>query len=115
MILNDGDVVLVSNRRMYERDESRFFLGRTIASEGPLLKVEGFTFVRDMSCGLIVKKDELRTKLVSLDSPGFIVYQLPGDIDIEKADIRGGNGDSILFDGSREVMNLSERTHCGHF
>jgi hypothetical protein len=115
MLLNDGDVVLVSNRRMFERDESRFFLGRTIASEGALLKVEGYTFVRDLSSGQIVKKDEVRIKVLSLASPGYIVYQLPRDTNINMAMIQGENGEAILADGSREIMNLSERTHCGHF
>ncbi len=115
MILNSGDVVLVSHRRMFERDEVRFFLGRTVVCEGPLLKAEGFSFVRDLSNGHIIKKDEKRLKLLSLDSPGHIVYQLPGDIDVDKVDIESGNGDAFMVEGDRKILNLSERTHCGRF
>ncbi len=115
MIVDTGDAVLVSHRRMFERDEARFFVGRTIASDGPLLKVEGFTFVRDLSNGRVVKKEEKRIKVLSLASPGHIVYQLPSDINVETTDIASSNGDAILVDGSRQIMNLSERTHCGHF
>lgn len=115
MILDKEDTVLVSNRRMFESDEARFFLGRTIACEGPLVKVEGFTFVRDLSSGTFVKKDEKRVKVLSLDSPGFIVYQLPNDVSLETANIKSGDGDALLVDGTRQLMNLSERAHCGHF
>ena len=115
MILGNDSIVFISHRRMFEGDESRFFLGRVIACDGTLLKVQGFTFVRDLSNGHVVKKEETRVKILSLDSPGFIVYQLPSDVSIESATIQCSDGDAILFDGPRVLMNLSERTHCGHF
>jgi hypothetical protein len=115
MILEKDDVVLLSNRRMFQHEEARFFLGRTLAREGALIKLEGFSFVRDMSNGHVVKKDEKRVKIMSLASPGYIVYVLPSDTNIEAADIEGGAVDAMLVDGSRPLMNLSERTHCGHF
>jgi hypothetical protein len=115
MILENGDVVLVSTRRMFERDETRFFLGRTLASDGPLVKIEGFTFVRDLSNGHIVKKAEKRVKILSLSSSGYIVYQLPNVVDLEAVAIESCNGDAFLVDGSRRLLNLAERTHSGHF
>jgi hypothetical protein len=115
MILDRNDVVLISHRRLFQHDEPRFFLGRAVECEGSLMKVEGFSFVSDLSNGHIVKKEEKRTKLLSLASPGYIVYQLPQDVNVEHASIKSGDGEAILVDGSRELMNLSERTHCGHF
>ncbi len=115
MIIENGDAVLVTHRRMFERDETRYFVGRAIACEGPLMKVEGWSFVRDLSTGYVVKKDEKRTKVLSLSSPGYIVYQLPSDVCVESIDIDSGNGDAVLVDGSRHLMNLSERAHSGHF
>ena len=114
MILENGSNVLVSHRRMFESDECRYFVGRTVACEGQSVKLEGFSFVRDLSSGLIVKKAEKRIKIVSLASPGHFVYQLP-DINVDTVEIESGNGEAILMDGPREIMNLSERTHCGHF
>ena len=115
MILENGDVLLVSNRRLFERDESRFFVGRTVACDGPLLKAEGFTFVRDLANGHIIKKAEKRMKVLSLDSPGYIVYQLAPDIDVDGLDIDTYNGDTFLVDGRQRLLNLTERTHSGHF
>ena len=115
MLIDLGDSVLVSHRRMFERDEIRFFVGRTIACEGSLLKAEGYSFVRDLASGYIVKKSEKRTKILSLASAGYIVYQLDKGINIDNVDIDSGDGDAILVDGSRKIMNLSERSHSGRF
>lgn len=115
MILENGDLVLVSHRRMFDGDQSRYFLGRTVACEGALLKAEGFSFVRDLSSGHIVKKTEKRLKLLSLDSPAHIVYQLPDDVHLGMVEIASQNGEAFLMDGTRRLLNLSEHTHCGHF
>ncbi len=115
MLLERGDVVLISHRRMFPHDEARFFVGRTLACENELVKVEGFSFVRDLTSGHIIRKDEKRVKLVSLASPGYIFYQLSGVIDVSNVNVRDEAGEVALVEGSRELMNLAERSHCGHF
>ena len=115
MILTQNDVILVSHRRMFQHDELRYFLGRTLECEGPMMKLEGYSFVRDLANGYIVKKEEKRTKILSLNCAGYIVYQLPTNIDVDNVVVKSGNGDAILVDGDRELMNLTERTQCGHF
>ncbi len=114
MMFESGDMVLVSHRHLYEGDGDRFFIGRTIVCEGPLIKAEGYSFVRDLSNGHIIKKQEKRTKVLSLSTPGQMVYQLPC-IDLELIDIVSRNSDAVLVAGPRQIMNLSEHTHCGHF
>ncbi len=115
MMLESGDMVLISQRRLFEGDEDRYFIGRTIVCEGPLIKAEGYSFVRGLSSGHIIKKPEKRTKVLSLSSLGQIVYQLPNDIDLEFVDIIVQHSDVVLVAGPRQIMNLSEHTHCGHF
>ncbi|MCA9191293.1 MAG: hypothetical protein KDB03_06015 [Planctomycetales bacterium] len=115
MILSPQDVVLVSNRRMFPNDETRYFLGRVLASEDTLVKIEGYSFVRDLANGHVIKKDERRVKILSLASPGFLVYQLPSELQVDAAHIESQNGDAILVDDHGEWMNLAEHTHCGHF
>ncbi len=56
MVLEQNDVVLLSHRRMFQHDEARYFLGRALASDGALIKVEGYSIVRDVSNGEVVKK-----------------------------------------------------------
>ena len=114
MLLDIGDTVLVSHRRMFQHDEARFFVGKLVACDHELLKLEGYTFVRDLSSGKAVRKDELRTKLLSLASAGYIFYQLPGDVDLNGVQIDIEAGDQVLSDGRRVLMNLAERSHSGH-
>jgi hypothetical protein len=114
MLLDNGDVILVSHRRMFQHDEARFFVGRTVACDRELVKLEGFSFVRDLSSGHVIRKDEMRVKLLSLASPGYIFYQLPDVKDVSKVHVEDQAGDVTLMDGKRALMNLSERSHCGH-
>lgn len=115
MILNANDNILISHRRMFQHDEARYFLGQVVICEGDLMKVAGFSFVRDQCTGLIVKKNEPRLKVLSIASLGYIIYQLPDDVMIEKVTFQSGNGDAVLMQGTREIMNLSEHTHSGQF
>jgi hypothetical protein len=115
MIIEPGDLVLVAHRRLFEGDAARFFVGRTMACEGSLFKAEGYSFMRDLSNGHIIKKEEKRIKILSFSSPGQLVYQLPGDVELESVEIVSRNADDVLMAGARCVMDLSERTHCKHF
>ncbi len=114
MLVEIGDTVLVSHRRMFQHDESRFFVGQIIACDHELLKLEGYTFVRDLSSGMVIRKDEKRIKLLSLDSAGYIFYQIPGQIDVGQIRVANESGEVILMAGSKVLMNLAERSHSGH-
>ena len=114
MLLETGDVILVSHRRMFQHDEARFFVGRAVACDRELVKLEGFSFVRDLASGHVIRKDEKRVKLLSLASPGYIFYQLPAVKDMTNVHVKDQAGDVTLMDGTRKLMNLSERSHCGH-
>ena len=115
MMLDRGDIVLICHRRLFEGDEARYFLGRTVMCEGSLIKVKGFSFVRDLANGHVVKKDEKRIKILSIESPGHMVYQLDNDLDLESCEIVTRSGESSLVCGVRKIMNLAEHTHCGQF
>ena len=52
---------------------------------------------------------------MSFDSPGFIFYQYTNHISVDHVDIENGNGEAFLVQGGQRLLNLSERTHCGHF
>ena len=114
MLLENGDAILVSHRRMFQHDEARFFVGRAIACDRELIKIEGFSFVRDLASGHFVRKDEKRIKILSLASPGYIFYQLPDVSDIANVSVKDEVGEVRLMDGTRALMNLSEKSHCGH-
>lgn len=114
MLLESGDVILVSHRRVFQHDEARFFVGKTIACDRELVKLEGYSFVRDLASGHVIRKNEPRVKLLSLASPGYIFYQLQHVSDISQVNVKDEAGDITLMDGTKPLMNLAERSHCGH-
>lgn len=115
MILNKDDVVLISNRRMFAQDEARFFVGNVVDCDRDLLKADGFSFVRDPGSGEIIRKPEKRVRILSIASPGHIVYQLATGTAVDSLEIESRDGDAWLVDGRQRLMNLSERVHSGHF
>jgi hypothetical protein len=113
MMLNEGDKVLVVHRRLYERDEPRFFVGRVDAFENGIVKVTGHSYVRDMMSGRMVEKMESRTKILSLTSGTLIIYQLHQDVALDSVQFTSDDGCVSMSDRNRFTMNLSEYAHSG--
>lgn len=113
-LIEPGDQLLVVHRRLFERDENRFFVGQVEASDGGVIRITGFTFVRDVIQGRVRRKAEARTKLLSLTSGTLIVYVLPKSVDVAKVEICCDEAEMWITDGNEFTMNLSEWTHRGH-
>ena len=47
-MLERGNKRLIVHRRLFEKDTPRFFIGEVEAYESGILKVKGFTFVKDV-------------------------------------------------------------------
>ena len=111
MILNQGDKLLVVHRRLFEKDDPRFFIGTVQDYEDGVAEVAGFSFVRDVLGGTVQRKEENRTKLLAISSGTLLVYQLPAEVKIESLTITASESELHLTDGAGFVMNLSEWTH----
>jgi hypothetical protein len=77
MLLKEGDKILVAHRRLFEKDEVRFFVGRVEVCESGIVKATGHSYLRDALRGQLVEKADERTKILSLSSGTLVVYQLP--------------------------------------
>src|SRR5438132_12929098 len=106
MLLNEGDKILVSHRRLFEKDEGRFFIGRVDAYESGVIKATGHSFVRDILGGRMVEKKEARTKILSVASGTLIVYLLPVQSSLETMKFESEEGRLSLTDGKGFTMNL---------
>jgi hypothetical protein len=113
MCLTEGNIILVMHRRLFEKDESRFFLGRVDAYEAGIAKVTGHSFVRDILGGKVIEKMETRTKIFAIASGTLIVYMLPGDVAFEALRFMSKDGLVELTDGKKFCMNLTEHPHLG--
>jgi len=110
MILEAGNKVLVVHRRLFESDQGRLFIGVVDGYENGLAKIKGTTWLRDQYLGTFVKKEDPRTKILSITSGTLIFYQLPLDTKLDSVqfttDDRGG---THLTDGGELKMDLTER------
>ena len=84
MILEPGNKILISHRRLFDADEPRYFIGEVVAYEADIVKVAGYSFVRDVVSGRVLRKDDKRTKLASLASGALLMYQLPDETDVDQ-------------------------------
>jgi len=107
MLLAADTKVLVVHRRLFENDQSRYFVGRVEGYEAGIAKIRGRTWTRD-KYGQMVKKDDDRIKIVSLSSGTLIVYQLPSGTDMEALQIEIEEQKVVLKDGQKFEMDLSE-------
>ena len=113
MLLAEGDIILVAHRRLFETDELRFFIGRVDDYETGIVKVTGQSHVRDAISGRMIGKTDKRTKILSLSSGTFLVYQIPGAVSPEALKFVEREGSLSLTDGKGFTMNLTERSHEG--
>lgn len=107
-MLEQGDRVLVAHRRLFATDETRFFVGRVDEYDAGVVKVTGWSYVKDSWAGGIVGKEEIRTKLISVASGTSIIYQLPKHVELEAVRFESSDRRVLLTDGGDFVMNLTE-------
>ena len=114
MLLQSEDKLLVVHRRLFERDGSRFFIGRVEDFDAGIVRVAGYTFVRDPVGGTVSRKNDVRTKLFSLSSGTLMVYVLPRDLDLTSARLVADEASLTLTAGSSFRMDLSEWAHSAY-
>lgn len=112
MILEIGSTILVAHRRLFLEDQARFFIGNVEAYENGIARVTGHSWVCEQVRGDILRKPDLRTKIVSLSSGTLIAYLLPANLDLTKLKIlHKHNQATILTDGGSFTMDISDRHH----
>jgi hypothetical protein len=109
MILSTGDKILAAHRRLFAEDQPRFFTGEVQACQGDLVVAKGHSWLRDLLEGAVVRKNDVRTKILSLNSGSLIVYVLPRGLDLGTLKLEAGiGGQLVLTDGDDFVMDVSE-------
>ena len=112
MIMTSGDHILISHRRLFDKDQPRFFTGTVEHYENGVARVFGYSWIRDQLAGKIYKAPDQRTKVIAISSGTFLVYVLPATLNAEELSIdQKPNGDMILTDGKEFTMDITERVH----
>ena len=113
MLLKEGDLILVAHRRLFEKDDARFFVGRVDDYEAGVVKATGHSYVRERMSGRVLEKADVRTKLLSISSGTLIVYQLPSETSLETLKFMAVDGRLSLSNDKGFKMNLMESANLG--
>jgi hypothetical protein len=103
-----GEGVHLIEKRLFQGDVRRHFVGVIEASTDRALRVKGHLFVYDSGSSEFLKKPELRTRIVPLDNR-VIVNVLPGDVAIEEIRYaHDAEGNLTITDGRGFELDISE-------
>lgn len=108
-MLIGGNKVLISHRRLFPEDQSRYFLGEVDEYENGMVKLTGYTWIKDQLNEKFHKRPSKRTKIMALASGTLICYLLPSDLNPDVAIFTMSDHQVWLKDGSTGfTMELTE-------
>lgn len=112
MILREGEKVHVMIRRRFDGDLRRHFIGLVTDVEGTLARVDGYVFVFESSLNRYHRRDDRRTRILSLSDAGNIINILPSGSDIEAAYYTASDdGHLVVTDGRAFSLDINEFGH----
>ncbi len=112
MVLNHGDKLLVTHRRLYREDQPRYFIGAVKEFADGLAKVEGRLYVRDTSTGKVLVKD-IRTEIIAVTSGTLVLNVLPEATNLDAMRLYYEGVRLMATDDADFQMDLSDSARSG--
>jgi hypothetical protein len=107
MILNNGEYVHIIHRQLFHDDARRHFVGTVESHEGAIVRVKGYLFAMDSTNSQFVRREQLRTRVVSLND-AVIVNVLPAHVKIDEITYtHRPNGDIHVTDGTDWYLDIT--------
>lgn len=108
-MLENGDKVFVITRKQFDGDKIRHFVGEVIDSSDMAMKVRGYAFVHDDFTNEYVRRNDIRTRIISLVDAANIIWVIPKEVIVENVHIEiNQRNHRIITDNDSLAMNLSE-------
>ena len=107
MILNSGEYIHIIHRQLFPSDAQRHFVGTVESHEEPLVRVKGYLFAMDSTHSQFVRREQLRTRVVSLND-AVIVNILPAHVKIDQITYtHRPNGDIHVSHGTEWPLDIT--------
>jgi hypothetical protein len=110
MILQQGEKIHVIHRRHFEKDHHRHFVGMVDAYDAGVARVSGHVYTVDPVKLVYVKRQDRRTRIISLISGDLLVNILPASVDLENITYKHEKNAVRVTDGSDWHLDISEFT-----
>lgn len=88
MVLQPGEKVHVVTRRLFDGDLRRHFVGEVKSVSDWVMRVEGYAFVYDSGISQYVRREERRTRIISISDFGQVINVIPSRVDLDKLEYR---------------------------
>ena len=108
-MLSKGEKIFVITRRLFDGDRIRLFVGEVQASSDTAMKVRGYVFVNDDFTNEIVRREDIRTRIISLVDAINIIMVIPKEVILENVQYEINNmNERVITDKDAFTMNLNE-------
>ena len=108
MLVDIGDKVHVTERRMFESDVRRHFFGTVERVDASAMRTTGYVYVYDSSSSTYVRGKETRTRVLPLASSGFTINIAPSDTNVDDVRYVEQNGRLTMTDGGSFALDINE-------
>ncbi len=108
MFLDPGEKVHVIERRLFEGDVRRHFVGEVQGADVTAMRVRGYVFVHDAASSTWVRGSERRTRIIPIGSSGFVVNVVPRDTAIDEVRYEDIDGRLTVTDGGSLRLDINE-------
>ena len=108
-MLDKGEKVFVITRRLFEGDRIRLFVGEVQKSSNVTIKVRGYAFVHDEFTNAIVRREDIRTRIISTVDAVNIIMVIPKEVILENVKYKLNDmNERVITDNDSFSMNLNE-------
>lgn len=108
MILEKDDKVVVSYRRLFAEDDSRFFVGIINEYEGGLARATGHNWTWAWSHGMFLRDKAPRAQIIPTLSHGLIVVKVDRALDLTALEVKvDANENATLTNGRGFELELT--------
>ena len=108
-MLSKGYKVFVITRRLFREDRIRMFVGEVQATTDMAMKVCGYAFVHDEFTNEIVRREDIRTRIISIVDAVNIIMTIPKEVVLENVEYKINDmNERVLTDNDSFTMNLNE-------
>ena len=107
-VLERGEKVHVIERRRFEGDARRHFVGEVEAVTDVAVRVVGYTFVGNPMTANFDRREPTRTRIIPLGSAGVILNVIPQDVDVHAVHYELASGNRLMVRAGTWQMFLDE-------
>jgi hypothetical protein len=112
MILNKGEKIHVIERRAFEGDIRRHFVGEIVVCNEHIVRAAGYIFVCDRIKNEFIRKSEPRERIFSLVDARLVINVIPPETQLEKVhytiQVEKSHNRLIVTDGGKFSLDVHE-------